>query len=232
MSTCYVLACGPSIKEQDLTKLGDNPCITISNFFVHPHFSKMNVEYHLFGELHPPITPEMGLAWFQDAEKLLAPDQKLLIHSAEAEFIHTHNIFSKQKVEFFNTGGSFPSTLPTQIDRYLSMSQAALQVGIHVALQQQIEKVVIMGIDHSWVNHPLESRHFYSEEESALVRAGYDEWHNVSSKESSINMEASNLSVLSSIYEFYRDRAAELGVKVFNGTPNSMITCLPCDYIH
>jgi hypothetical protein len=43
MKTCYVFACGPSIKTQDLSNLQDSPCVTISNFFVHPEFQNMNV---------------------------------------------------------------------------------------------------------------------------------------------------------------------------------------------
>ena len=227
MKTCYVLACGPSIKEQDLTYLRNKPCITISNFFVHPEFINMDIKYHIFGRLHEPITTEMGIAWFTEAQNRMSSGQKVMVHSGDRGIVESNSLFTNQEVIYWSEGGVFPETIPERVDNYVSISQVALQVGIKVALDEEFDDVIILGIDHSWVNHVNVSKHFYEEDESVLTRLGYNEWFNVHNKEQGEAMERTNLVRLSGAYDNYRNIANNLGVNVFNGTPNSLITSLP-----
>ena len=227
MNTYYILACGPSIKDQDITYLRDKHCITISNFFVHPEFENLNITYHLFPNLHHPITTPMGIAWFQEGEKKFKDGQKIMVHIGQKDMIEDNNLFEKQQVLYWDRGGTCPSTLPHQVDDYVSMSQVALQVGIYEAQRDNIKNIIIMGIDHSWINHIYESKHFYKEEENVMNKMGYTEWFGTSTPEEALRMEKNNLVGLSNLYEKYRNIALSLGIEIFNGTPNSTITTLP-----
>ena len=227
MNTCYVMACGPSIKEQDISYLKGKPCVTISNFFVHPEFENLDIKYHIFGGLHAPITRDMGIAWFKEAEIKMKDGTKVMVHEDERDIVENNNLFEKQEVIYWEGGGSFPSTIPNKIDGYVSISQVALQVGIHVAQNMDLENVILMGIDHSWVNHVNTSKHFYDEDESVITRMGYNEWFNVHNQQQGEAMERDNLVKLSNEYDRYKVLSEPLGINVFNGTPNSMITILP-----
>lgn len=227
MNECYVLACGPSIKNQDLKQLKGKPCISISNFFVHKEFDNLNIKYHIFGSLHPPITYEMGVAWFKEAESKINKDTIIMVHKNDEGLINNNQLFQGHKVIFWSDNGSFPNTLLNYIDDYISVSQIALQVGVYYSLNNDIKNVIMLGIDHSWVNHINESRHFYEENESVLNRMGYNEWFNHIDDKKSEETEKNNLIKLSDLYMKYFDIAKTLGINVFNGTPNSLVTNLP-----
>jgi hypothetical protein len=231
MSTCFVLACGPSIKEQNLKKIGSNPCVTISNFFVHPDFELLDVRYHIFGNLHDPITNEMGVAWFKECEQKLKTSTKVMVHMEQKKLVESNNLFLKNEVIYWTENGVFPLSLPNQVDTYASISQIALQMGYFVAKNDNINEVIIMGIDHSWVNHVNQSKHFYEESESVLVRMGYNEWFNVHNQNHGEEMERQNLNRLNNIYNFYGQKFKEYEIFLYNGTPNSLVTSLEFKFI-
>jgi len=226
MKTCYVFACGPSIKDQDLKKIKDSPCVTISNFFVHPEFQNMNIKYHIFGNLHHPISYDMGVAWFKECEEKLNSSTKIMVHIDQKPLVEDNGLFKNNEVIFWSENGHFPETLPNNVDSYISVSQIGLQIGYLVAKEENINEVIIMGIDHSWVNHVNQSKHFYEESESVLVRMGYNEWFNVYNKEQGEQMERQNLANLDNTYASYRNLFKNGGIDLYNGTPNSLITSL------
>ena len=65
---CFILGCGPSIKDQDLSMLEVHLSLSVSNFFIHPDFKKIKPEFHAFAATHDPITDEQMVAWLKDAE--------------------------------------------------------------------------------------------------------------------------------------------------------------------
>jgi len=165
----------------------------------------------------------MYTVWFKEAEARFNSGMKVMIHHNDKHIVDDNDLFKKQEVVYFTAGGTFPNTFPDQVDNFLSISQIGLQYGIHT----KPENVIMLGIDHSWVNHVGVSKHFYAEEECVLTRMGLSEWTNITSKEQGIAMEIRNLGNLSNIYSRYHDIAKGLGVNIFNGTPNSMVNSLP-----
>ena len=231
MKTCYVFACGPSIKDQDLKKIKDNPCVTISNFFVHPEFQNMNVKYHIFGHLHHPITYEMGVAWFKECETCLNKKTKVLIHIKDKHIVTNNNLFVNNEVIYWDNDGQFPETIPNRMGHYETIAQIGLQMGYYVAKQESIDQVLVMGIDHSWVNHVGETKHFYDESQSVLSRMGYNEWFWFTGRggvcnDSDLEREKIILNQMNNSYREYGELCEKRGVSVYNGTPNSLITGL------
>lgn len=53
---CFVLATGPSIREQDLTCLAGETCIAVSHFFLHKDIDVIRPRYHVLAPYHPPFT--------------------------------------------------------------------------------------------------------------------------------------------------------------------------------
>lgn len=224
---CYVLASGPSIKNQDLSKLKGLPFVSFSNSFVHHLYSEFDVKYHLFPFLHNPITEEMGIKWFKESENIISKNTKILIHHTEKKIINQEALFSSFDLSYYDNTGLFPDDLPNKLSPFISLSQAAMQVAVHVCIENNLSSVVMLGIDHSWVNHPHESRHFYNENESVLNRMGYNEWYNTKDIESSRIMEYQNLIKLDSFYKKYYEASKKIGITIYNGTPGSMIKSLP-----
>ncbi len=248
--TCYLLACGPSIKNQDLTKIKDNPCVSISNFFVHDLFSKLNIKYHVFGARHNPITERMYLNWMLESSHKINPKTNILISDLDRKLFKENTIFTKHNVIFwsylsknkkflfsilhklsfvksFNKLLSWlaVSKLPHLMIPSKGVAQIGLQICLHLALKEKINKIVILGIDHSWSKHVGTSKHFYEENQHSLVRDGYNEWFSTPTQEE----EEINLKAINDLYLRYYTIAEELGVTILNGTPASMITSLPTE---
>jgi hypothetical protein len=81
------------------------------------------------------------------------------------------------------------------------------------------------------VNHVNQSKHFYEESESVLVRMGYNEWFNVHNQNHGEEMERQNLNRLNNIYNFYGQKFKEYEIFLYNGTPNSLVTSLEFKFI-
>ena len=53
---CFILATGPSIKEQNLQILRGEICIAVSHFFLHKDLDVIRPSYHVVAPYHPPFT--------------------------------------------------------------------------------------------------------------------------------------------------------------------------------
>ena len=100
-NACILLACGPSLLQQDLKALAQNPCVAISNFFVHELYLQLNIEYHVFGARHEPISEKMYVNWFRDAQKHIPKETKVLVNENERELAQVNNLFQKQTLEYW-----------------------------------------------------------------------------------------------------------------------------------
>ena len=52
---CFILATGPSIKEQNLVGLEGELCIAVSHFFLHPAINVIRPNYHVVAPYHSPF---------------------------------------------------------------------------------------------------------------------------------------------------------------------------------
>jgi len=55
---CFVLATGPSIREQDLRPLRKEWCIGVSEFYKHERYRLIKPAYYAFAANHPPFTDD------------------------------------------------------------------------------------------------------------------------------------------------------------------------------
>jgi hypothetical protein len=247
-NACILLACGPSLLQQDLNALAQNPCVAISNFFVHELYPILNIEYHVFGARHEPISEKMYVNWFRDAQKHIPKETKVLVNENERELAQVNNLFQKQTLEYWTFSSSkhkkfqdaIPRTLkplfkinglhrryvkdlPHTIQPCKGVAAIGLQICLHCAIKNNSTKIILLGVDHSWGKHIGESRHFYEESQHSLVRDGYDEWF----QKPSNTQEKENLMNIEKFYRNFSKISNYFGIKVYNGTPNSMISCLP-----
>src|SRR5947209_6630310 len=51
----FLIATGPSLKNEDLTTLQGEDCFTVSNFFLHPALNFVRPKYHFFAQIHLPL---------------------------------------------------------------------------------------------------------------------------------------------------------------------------------
>ena len=174
--SCFVLATGPSINSQDISKLKGELVITISNFFVHKDFQIIAPEYHMFASSHDPITDAQMVAWLQDAEKHFKIGQKIFMSAMDRYMVEKHNLFTRQKVYYYSIAewkkiASYKTIdFAKQLPAIGSVSHLAMYLAIFLGAQE----INLLGVDHTpYFGNETQKDHFYENEDSALFRTGY-----------------------------------------------------------
>jgi hypothetical protein len=163
----FILACGPSIKSQDLSVLRGEKCISVSNFFVHQEFSRIRPLYHCVAPLHSPFADEDGERWFRQ----MAPEMSnttLLVSASDKKLIQSRNLLSGNDVRYLSfsaewNDGSNPDfdlahPLPSPQSVSIMALMSALYLGFH--------KIFLVGTDHTFFSQAdgrYEYQHFYAD---------------------------------------------------------------------
>lgn len=217
---CFILATGPSIKDQDLSGLENEFCISVSNFFVHPLFDKIRPKYHIFAGSHPPITPQQMVNWWQDAVNHFKDNRiNVFLHAVNKKMKDEFNVFQDQQVYYYLDGGRYPVDFTKAIPEI----QTVVHIAIYLAMFMGIEEIYLLGCDHSWLLHFGRSQHFYKEEQHSFTRNNYSEWSEVKD----IGYEFETYANLWNIYRKIRAEAKKKNCKIFNATPQSMLDIFP-----
>jgi len=211
---CFILATGPSIKNQDLKLLKGETCIAVSNFFVHPDYSIIKPKYYCVAPYHQPITEEAWQKWMGELDKG-TENAKMFFGVSDIERNQRNNNFVNRDVFYLNFRGSFEYFLVKGIDltRAVPGPASVPVMALEIALYMGFSEIYLLGCDHDWILHYGESRHMYDEKNHVLVREGYNEWENSKFE----NELKANLNLWNQ-YKQIKMIADRQNIKIFNAT--------------
>jgi hypothetical protein len=174
---CFILATGPSIKDQPVRQLAGEHCIAVSNFFVHPDYRAIRPRYHCIAPFHAPITEDGWQDWLKEASAATG-DSSLLFGLPDLARNTRQGYFANREKFFFNFGASLDHVEAHGVDltRMVPWPQSVTIMALCGALYMGFKEIYLLGCDHDWILHLNSSRHFYDEAEHALNRGGYNEW--------------------------------------------------------
>jgi hypothetical protein len=225
--TCYILACGPSINEMDLSILKGKDCISVSNFFVHPLYNVIQPKYHVFAPSHHPITQEQYSSWISDFHEKTKFETKLMLNISDK---HTSDLIEqKHTIEryYYELTKEMPEYFESiTLDNKLPTIYTVVQIAIYLALSLGYKEIRLLGVDHNWVLNQWESKHFYNEKESKLSANGYKEfgWRDTGDWFVSLGR-------MWSIYKSIKIYCDNNDVKIINNTDSSMLDVFPIEKI-
>lgn len=101
----FVLATGPSIKQQDLSKLQGEDCFTISNFFLHKDIEKIKPIFHFFAPYHEPLEVNNFVEVWRMADEKLPSETNVVLGMASKNMVEKYNLFSKRKIYYIDLRG-------------------------------------------------------------------------------------------------------------------------------
>lgn len=219
---CFVVATGPSIKSMDLKNLANEYCISVSNFFVHPDFQKIKPKYHLFVASHTPVTDDQMTSWLKDADEKFPKNQKVFVSAVDKYLVDKHKIFTDDDIYYYLFGNANMTAGQTiDFTKRIPDSQTSAQIAMYLAIYTGVKEIYLLGVDHDWILHVGESRHFYEESKSALMKGGYKEW----SQPLEVSFQA--YINLWRVYKGIKEYADAHGVKIYNATPGSLLDVFP-----
>ena len=223
---CFILACGPSIKQQNLTLLEGEICIAVSNFFVHQHYDIIRPRYHCVPDVlggHKDVVEEYAVKWFREMEE--GTGQSVMFLSAgDKEWIERHSLFRNKEMAYLYFGGRWDDIERTGIDLTRSVPgvQSVSVMALAVALYMGFKDIYLLGCDHDWVLHYNTSVHFYVEDESILAtRPGYDEW------KEDLGATFESVARLWRRYRSIQGLAIDRDIDIFNATGGGLLDVFP-----
>lgn len=222
---CFILATGPSIKQQDLKPLKNEICISVSNFFVHLDYATIKPKYHCVAPYHQPITEAAWQDWLRNIAAGTG-DATMCFGMSDKDRNSCNGIFCQRQVHYlkfatsmemlFDKGNGVDLTVPAV------PPQSVTIMAIQVALYLGCNPIYLLGFDHDYSLHIGQSRHFYQESEHALCRSGLSEWQGVDMRQ---HFAASLL--LWTQYSHVRSYATRCGLGIFNATRGGLLDVFP-----
>jgi hypothetical protein len=222
--SCYILACGPSINEMDLSKVKGKDCISVSNFFVHPSYNEIKPKYHVFAPTHEPITEEQYSSWIADFFDKTNFDIKLFLNAIDCNI--TDKVPDKKEIDryYYEITARMPELFDCiQFDQPLPRIQTVVHIALYVAISLGYQKIHLLGIDHNWILNFGKTIHFYDESDSKLSNLGYVEYNKTVDLEKEFESQLSLWKIYKSILKYSKRN----NIEIYNSTPKSLLDVFP-----
>lgn len=222
---CFIIATGPSLRQQDLTGLRDEICIGVSNLFVHPHYNTFKPRYHCIAPFHPPITDQGWQQWMDEMDRGLGTETAIFFGLQDRHRNLRGSRFSNRPVHFLKFTGLLPSTViesGVDLTRALPAPSSVTIMALYVAIYMGCSPIYLLGFDHDHILHINVSTHCYDEHQHALNRAGYNEYF-----QTDLSDICANYCRLWDQYKALRRLVSKLDYHIFNATPGGMLDVFP-----
>lgn len=176
---CFILATGPSIRNQDLSVLAGETCFAVSHFFLHEDIEKIAPLYHVLAPYHPPFS-------FDDLEKVFCGFRET--YADDVIYFFGHRPY---KYSIYNFLNKFPEnskkntfhidyTGSQQLDENNHLLKSSWDIArcpfqlrtviysaIQIAAYMGFKEIYLLGCDHDYLcdMNRVSNHHFYREEE-------------------------------------------------------------------
>lgn len=166
---CFILATGPSIKKQDLRPLRNELCISVSNFFVHPHYDIIKPRYHCIAPFHFPISEDGFQAWLKDIGQTTRA-ATMFFNLGDRGRVNRNSYFEGHDVRFlgFRTDKSTIINNSIELTENVLNPQSVTIMALQIVIYMGFQKIYLLGVDHDHILHIGEMKHFYEERKNAM----------------------------------------------------------------
>ncbi|HEV7298782.1 MAG TPA: N-acetylneuraminate synthase family protein [Tepidisphaeraceae bacterium] len=221
---CFIVATGPSIKQQPLHLLKGEQVIGVSNLFVHKDCNTIKPAYWCVAPYHAPITEDGWQTWLGEMAAGTA-GATMFFGLADRERNERGGHFDDRAKHYLGLGTGLWDTMAAHgvdLTRPLQSPQGVTIMALYAALYMGFSEIHLLGCDHDWILHLNQSTHFYDEKEHALNRGGYNEWFN-----GGIDEYFKDYQVLWRQYRMVKQLADERGVRILNATAGGLLDVFP-----
>ena len=175
----------------------------------------------MFVQSHSPVTDEQWDTWLKDADTHFTKDQKVFLGMRDKYLIDAKHPFKNPDVRFYGLSLYKKKKHSVRFDRLIPDIQTSAQLAIYLAIYLGCKEIYLLGVDHDWILHYGESRHFYDEKQSVLSKSGYNEWS------SDFGTQIKSYANLWKVYGNIAEYANLHDIKIINATPGSLLDIFP-----
>lgn len=237
---CFIIGTGPSIKDQDLTKLRNEATFVVNTFWNHPNYAQINPKYYVLIDSEAfPNQKGRGQHWINDLiEKSkvlgLCPDTKLFFHINGKELVEQGHLFPNNEVFYLDFQGFFKENLKFNIDltHLLPNPKNVIVASLIIATYMGFEEIYLLGCEHDGLAYPSDKhyegfKHFYKNPEYKTSDTNSVEYFALDIMPYEAHLH--HYKILFQNYRLFKEKISKERpkVKIYNATPNSFLDVFP-----
>jgi hypothetical protein len=167
----FLIATGPSLKQEDLSVLKGEDCFSVSNFFLHAEINTVNPRFHFFAPFHPPLLLENFIDWLKKADEMLPPATGIVLGYSDRKLVGQYGLFKNRKVHYMYFSYHLKMAKPDLLRPLLWPQTGPLMI-LPMLLYMGYEKIYLLGCDHTVLRDFGNTiPHFYDKEKDVRKNA-------------------------------------------------------------
>ena len=217
---CFVLATGPSIKDQDLTLLKGEDCFSISNFFLHKDINIIKPKFHFFAPYHEPLILGNYINWLKMADDKLPAETKIVLATSNEYLVKEYNLFPKREIIYVELCGiNLSAPLNVDITQPIMAPQTGPIMILPMCAYMGYREIYLVGQDMNRLAHyGGYTPNFYEKEKDPRQNAtDTNNWID-------IIPEMERTLIMFKQFKKYADYFRENNIEFYNLSPNSWLS--------
>lgn len=167
----FLLATGPSIRQENLRVLADEDCFSLSNFFLHNDIEIIKPKFQFFAPYHKPLILENYVEWLNFFDQKLSTETKVFLGHTTKRIVEDFNLFPARKIYYLYLS-RYPSLGEVDITKPLLSPQSIPLMVLPVLIYMDYKEIYLLGCDHTtWRDHGNFIEHFYNKEQDIRINA-------------------------------------------------------------
>lgn len=221
----FILCCGPSINDMDLTVLKNEYTMGVSCFYLHKDISIIQPQYYCCAQYGygKKITKEVVRKHMEIMERTIGNAQ-YFFSAHERELIEANQLFEGKKVNYYYYKyWNFPLELYEEVDLCSAIMPvfSVPVLGIQLAMYMGFKEIYLLGVDHDYIITNKYS-YFYDRKDSVFgdtdPTADADSNITISFSES-----LDDMCNLWNNYRILKKIADKKGIKIYNATKGGIL---------
>ena len=165
---CFVIGNGPSLKEQDLSRLRGEITFAVNAFYLHPVIKESWLPTYYFLSDPQYFDGSVALAEFAELTAAIGSTPIFVPHYAKDFLTTTGALPADQTYYLASCGGEEESwRARPDLTKTIPGAQTVVQLAILAAMYMGCSPIYLLGLDHDWLSHGGQHLNFYSEETAA-----------------------------------------------------------------
>lgn len=221
---CFILATGPSIREQDLAPLKDETCIAVSEFYKHQHYRLIKPAYYAFAPNHPPFTDDDALRELAEMKEC-SRDEVFFFGISDKAVVERSKLVSDwERVHYLSFGDGDYWPKEVDLSAALPSPYGAAGIAVWIAIYMKFAEIYLVGCDHDHVWKwdgvtPFTRENFYHHFYDGAPTSGHGPM--------SIEQELQSTLMAVRYYKWCDQMAARRGIRIFNANPRNYLGVFP-----
>lgn len=214
---CFILGCGPSMRDMDLSKLGQELCIGVNRFDLHPAIQQISPKYYCLSGDCWFDGSEYGNEVLRDISRKLPKTLFFIPFDHVRKVQTTANVIPPNQVRYFPQHGSLLNKVPRSVNFQEpvpsggNIVQAALLLAMHLGCNP----IYLLGVDHDSLATRSEYRHFFKDSTRHPTFKYFEKYTYYEKIRAALQTWEGHLTI--------QKYAQQHGVRIVNLTPNSFL---------